>query len=61
MRRTSSRSRDIARGRGDARDAEAGMREYKRLADQMVALGPDNMKWRMEQQNATANLGRAAI
>jgi tetratricopeptide (TPR) repeat protein len=48
---------DIERGRGDARDAEAGMREYKRLADQMVALGPDNMTWRMEQQNATANLG----
>ena len=33
------------------------MREYKRLADRMVALAPDNMKWRMEQQNADSNLG----
>jgi tetratricopeptide (TPR) repeat protein len=48
---------DIERSRGNAAAAEAGMREYKRLADQMVALGPDNMTWRMEQQNATANLG----
>ena len=48
---------DIERGRGNVTAAEAGMREYKRLADQMVALGPDNMTWRMEQQNATANLG----
>jgi tetratricopeptide (TPR) repeat protein len=48
---------DIERGRGDAKDAETGMREYKRLADRMVSLGPDNMTWRMEQQNATANLG----
>ena len=48
---------DIERSRGEAPAAEAGMREYKRLADRMVALGPDNMTWRMEQQNATANLG----
>ena len=48
---------DIQRGRGNTADGEAGMREYKRLADRMVALDPDNMTWRMEQQNATANLG----
>ncbi|HEX6072946.1 MAG TPA: TIR domain-containing protein, partial [Sphingomicrobium sp.] len=48
---------DISRQRGQVSQAEAGMREYKRLADQMVTLAPDNMKWRMEQQNATANLG----
>ena len=30
--------------------------ENKRLADQMVAIAPDNMKWRMEVQNADANL-----
>lgn len=48
---------DIARQRGQAAEAEAGMREYKRLADQMVALEPNSMKWRMEQQSADFNLG----
>lgn len=48
---------DIARQRGQAAEAEAGMREYKRLADQMVALEPTNMLWRMEQQSADFNLG----
>ena len=33
------------------------MREYKRLADQMVALDPNNMRWRVEQQSADSNLG----
>jgi tetratricopeptide (TPR) repeat protein len=48
---------DIARQRGQLGDAEAGMREYKRLADQMVELEPNNMKWRGEQQSADFNLG----
>jgi tetratricopeptide (TPR) repeat protein len=48
---------DIARQRGQAQEAEAHMREYKRLALRMVALDPDNMKWRMEEQNADTNLG----
>jgi tetratricopeptide (TPR) repeat protein len=48
---------DIQRQRGQLTEAEAGMREYKRLADGMVALAPDNMKWRMEQQSADFNLG----
>jgi tetratricopeptide (TPR) repeat protein len=48
---------DISRQRGQVAEAEAGMREYKRLADQMVALDPNNMKWRMEQQSAETNLG----
>jgi tetratricopeptide (TPR) repeat protein len=47
----------IAQLRGDFRAAEASMREYKRLALRMVALGPDSMKWRMEEQYADANLG----
>ena len=42
---------------GDLKTAESAMREYKRLADQMVALGPDNMKWRMEEQYAEFDLG----
>ncbi len=37
--------------------AEAGMRDYKRLADQMVGIEANNMKWRMEQQSADFNLG----
>ena len=47
----------IAQQRGEFRTAEASMREYKKLALQMVALGPDSMKWRMEEQYADANLG----
>lgn len=47
----------IAQERDDYQTAERSMREYKRLALRMVALGPDNMKWRMEEQYAEANLG----
>jgi hypothetical protein len=39
------------------REAEAAVREYKTLADRMVSLDPNNMKWRMEQQSADTNLG----
>jgi len=48
---------ELARRRGDAAKAEAGYREYKRLADRMVAVEPDNLKWRMEVQYARENLG----
>jgi tetratricopeptide (TPR) repeat protein len=48
---------ELAQNRGDFKTAEANMREYKRLATRMVALGPDNMKWRMEEQYADFNLG----
>jgi tetratricopeptide (TPR) repeat protein len=48
---------DIALKRGQLARAEAAMREYKRLADQMVALEPDNQKWRMETKYADSNLG----
>lgn len=47
---------EIAHERGDFKKAEAGMREYKRLARAMVALDPDNMKWRMEEQYADTDL-----
>ena len=33
------------------------MREYRRLADRMIAIQPANAEWRMEQGNANANLG----
>ena len=42
---------------GNLEAAESAMRQYDSLADRMVALDRDNMKWRMEQQNAEANLG----
>jgi tetratricopeptide (TPR) repeat protein len=48
---------DIALRRGDSQGAERAFREYKTLATKMVALDPDNMKWRMETQYADANLG----
>ena len=48
---------EIARMRGRTDRAEAGAREYKRLAERMVAIDPDNMRWRMESQYASANLG----
>ncbi|HWJ38884.1 MAG TPA: TIR domain-containing protein [Sphingomicrobium sp.] len=47
---------DLAMKRGRLDAAESAFREYKKLADRMVGLQPDNMKWRMEQQNADANL-----
>jgi tetratricopeptide (TPR) repeat protein len=48
---------DIALRRGDAKAALAALEEYKSLSDKEVALAPDSMKYRMEAQNATVNLG----
>jgi tetratricopeptide (TPR) repeat protein len=48
---------EIARKRGQMQQAEAAYREYKRLAGQMVAIAPDNLKWRMEALYADENLG----
>jgi tetratricopeptide (TPR) repeat protein len=39
---------EAARFAGRPTEAEAAWREYKRLADQMSALQPDNLKYRME-------------
>ena len=50
---------DIARQRGDFRAAETNYREYNRLAEAMVALQPDNMRWRVEAEDAQANIGIA--
>jgi tetratricopeptide (TPR) repeat protein len=47
----------IALQGADPRKAEAAFRDYERLSARMVALEPDNLRWRMEAQNAHANLG----
>lgn len=48
---------EIARESGDARRAENAYREYKDLADRMVAIDPANPKWRMELLYAKENIG----
>jgi tetratricopeptide (TPR) repeat protein len=48
---------ELARQRGDSSGAVASAREYQRLAIKMVATDPNNMKWRIERQNADAELG----
>jgi tetratricopeptide (TPR) repeat protein len=50
---------DLARQRGQIDQAEAAYREYKRLADRMIAIEPDNLKWRMEVLYANENLAIA--
>lgn len=48
---------EIARELGQADQAEAAYREYKRLADRMVAIEPDNLRWRMEVLYAEEDIG----
>jgi len=48
---------DIAVRQGRLDSAESAFREYRRLADRMVELQPDSIKWRMEVQYAATNLG----
>jgi tetratricopeptide (TPR) repeat protein len=48
---------DIARQRGDLKTADARLRQYKDLADRMVALQPNDLKYRMESQYAEFDLG----
>ncbi len=48
---------EIARDMGNPRQAEAFYREYKKLADKMVALEPNNLRWRMEGLYAQENIG----
>ena len=47
----------IAYQRGALNQTEAAWREYKRLADRMVALAPDNKEYRVEVVYANTNLG----
>lgn len=48
---------DIAQKRGQTARAEAMMREYRRLADGMIAADPKNETWQLERKYATTNLG----
>ena len=48
---------ELKRQLGDLKSAETAMREYRALAQKMIGLDPNNMKWRMEEQDADANLG----
>jgi tetratricopeptide (TPR) repeat protein len=48
---------EVARFRGLPAQSEAGYREYKRVAGQLVALEPDNLKYRMETLYADENIG----
>ena len=48
---------DLARRRGETGEAEVRFREYRDLANRMVALQPDNLKWRMEVLYAHEDLG----
>ena len=48
---------EIGRKRGRTEAAEKAYREYKELANRMVALDPNNLKWRMEVLYADENIG----
>ena len=48
---------ELMRTRGKMGQAEAAYREYKHLADRMVATDPANPKWRMEELYAKENIG----
>jgi tetratricopeptide (TPR) repeat protein len=47
---------EIADQRGQLVEAERSMREYKRLADKMLALDPNNRKWQLEVKYANSSL-----
>lgn len=48
---------EIARARGQTDQAVSSYGEYKRLADRLVALEPDNLRWRMEGLYGVENSG----
>jgi tetratricopeptide (TPR) repeat protein len=48
---------ELARFRGQTREAVSAYREYKQLADRLVAIEPDNLKWRWEGLFGVENIG----
>ena len=51
----------IAWQRGQTKQAASAFREYKRLASRMIALAPENPKYRLEGTYADSNLGTVLI
>jgi tetratricopeptide (TPR) repeat protein len=47
--------------RGNLGAAEAALREYKRLAERMIALQPGEAKWRLEAKYADNSLGSVLL
>ena len=52
---------EIAHERGKTSEAETAFREYLRLANRMVSIDPENMKWRMEVLYAREDLGQVLM
>ncbi|MGN6155194.1 MAG: TIR domain-containing protein [Sphingomicrobium sp.] len=52
---------EMARFSGQPVRSEAAYREYKRLADRMVEIEPDNVKYRMEVLYANEDLGISLV
>lgn len=48
---------EVARNRGQRDVADAAFREYKELADRLVAIDPNNIKWQMEKLYGEENIG----
>ena len=48
---------EIAREAGRPKESESAYREYRRIADQMTQLEPDNLKYRMEVLYAKEDVG----
>ena len=48
---------EVARFAGRPKEAEAAYREYQRIADRMVEIEPDNLKYRMEVLYANEDVG----
>lgn len=48
---------EVARWAGRPKESEAAYRDYKRIADRMSALEPDNIKYRMEVMYANEDVG----
>ncbi len=48
---------EVSRYNGQPDEAIAAFSEYKKLADRLVALEPDNLKWRMEGLYGVENSG----
>jgi tetratricopeptide (TPR) repeat protein len=52
---------EVARQRGQIDQAAAQFREYRRLAERMIAAEPDNHKWQLEGVYSAGNLGRVEL